>query len=369
MKGTLISMNKLRLHDIARFICKDTGEANESPKLIVVIRILLLTMLFYIIINSIIYISILNNTGAALLLTSFIMFLAIFIMSYHCKTKHVGYTLNLGTVAWVAVNVYYFGWDVGVQHFILVLLMLCFFTGYSYYGLKALYAIVLCCFRIYLYFLCHNTEAAVTLNHTATYFLQIVNTITIFWCISVIAYVFSKDSQTLESKLVNYNNKLIEQANTDILTGLYNRRKALEYLSGLQPPSASSHISLCICDIDFFKKVNDNYGHDIGDEVLKNIAQTMKTTLNEQCLVARWGGEEFLLVFPTSNGAKALILLENLRNKIKSLQFHANEKTFSVSMTFGLSEYDYSADINALIKEADKKLYIGKENGRDQIVY
>lgn len=362
-------MKFLHLHDIAQLLFKDTGEANESPKFIIAIRILVLTMLFYIAINSIIYISILNNTGIAVLLISFVMFLSIFVMTYRSKSKYVTYILNTGTLAWVAVNVYYFGWDVGVQHFIVVLLILCFFTGYSHYGLKALYGVALFGFRIYLYFLCRNTDAAVALSSGTTYLLQIINTATIFWSISVVSYIFSKDSQTLEGKLVNYNNTLIEQANTDTLTGLYNRRRAMDYLNEVLTPSATSCISLCICDIDFFKKVNDNYGHDMGDVVLKSIARTMKTTLLGQCLIARWGGEEFLLVFPESNGDNALILLENLRNKIKSLKFNSDKESFSVSMTFGLTEYDFRSDINTVIKEADEKLYHGKENGRDQIVY
>ncbi|MCM1086549.1 MAG: GGDEF domain-containing protein [Muribaculaceae bacterium] len=362
-------MKFFHLNDITRLLFKDTGEANESPKFIAVIRILVLSMLFYIAINSIIYISILNNTGITILLISFAMFLAIFIMTYHSKSKYVTCILNIGTLAWVAVNVYYFGWDVGVQHFIVVLLILCFFTGYSHYGFKTLYAIALFGFRLYLYHLCRNTDAVVTLSSGTTYLMQIINTAAIFWCISVISYVYSKDSQTLEGKLVNYNNKLIEQANTDTLTGLYNRRRAMDYLNEVLTPSATSCISLCICDIDFFKKVNDTYGHDMGDVVLKSIARTMKATLLGQCLIARWGGEEFLLVFPESNGDHALILLETLRKKIKALKFDAKDKTFSVSMTFGLTEYDFHSDINTIIKEADEKLYRGKENGRDQIVY
>ena len=199
--------------------------------------------------------------------------------------------------------------------------------------------------------------------------LQIINTLAIFWCISVIVYVFSKDSQALEGKLIDYNNQLLGQANTDALTGLYNRRKAMEYLEKLLVPSNHEFTSICICDIDFFKKVNDNYGHDVGDTVLQGIAKTMKTTLNKISFIARWGGEEFLLVFPSCNGDEALCHLEELKSNIKSLQFHVGEKTFSVAMTFGLTEYDFHSDIDSALKEADEKLYMGKENGRDQIVF
>ena len=358
-----------KLQDIIGFICKDTSDPNESPKLIIVIRILVLTMLLYIALNSIIYVRFLNLSGIVLLVISFAMYLYVFTMTYRQKTGIIRYTINFCMVVWVGVSVYYFGWDTGVQHFILVLLVLCYFSGYSNYGIKITYAFALCAFRIYLYFLCRSKPSAIALDSPTTNLLQIINTLTIFWCLSVIALLFSKDSQTLESKLVEYNSQLIDQANTDALTGLYNRRKAIEYLEDLLASSTQSFISLCICDIDFFKKVNDNYGHDIGDVVLQQISKTMKASAGDKCLTARWGGEEFLLVFPSSNGDEAYYFLENLRQRIKALRFEAGEKNFAVTMTFGLAEYDYKSDIDSFIKEADEKLYMGKENGRDQIVF
>ena len=362
-------MNIPWLRKAAQYILKDTGEANESPKLIVVIRILLLSLLLYVIINSIIYISILNNIGFLFLLASLFVFTLIFFMTYRGKTTVVVYTLNLSMVAWIIGNILYLGWDTGVQHFIIVLLVLSFFSSYSNYGTKALYVTILCCFRIYLYFLCRSKDPIILLTDSMTNLLQIINTIAIFWCLSIIAYIFSKDSQTLEGKLVEYNNILEDQANTDALTGLYNRRKAMQYLAKRLVPTNGDFTSVCICDIDFFKKVNDNYGHDIGDIVLQNIADVMITTLNKNVLVARWGGEEFLIIFSSCNGDDAYLQLERLRDNIKALKFNAGEKQFSITMTFGLTEYDFHSDIDAIIKEADEKLYMGKENGRDQIVY
>lgn len=120
-------MNSSWLQKAIRYISKDTSEPNESPKLIVVVRILVLSMLFYMIINSIIYVSILNNIGIIILLASFLMFLAVFLMSYRFHTTSVVYTLALCMSVWIVVNIIYFGWNVGVQHFILVLLILSFF--------------------------------------------------------------------------------------------------------------------------------------------------------------------------------------------------------------------------------------------------
>ncbi|MCH5249813.1 MAG: GGDEF domain-containing protein [Lachnospiraceae bacterium] len=362
-------MNFNLLHKAVQFITKDTGDENESPKLIVVMRIIAMSMLLYVTISCLIYINIMNPIIIALLLSSFMAFLAIVIMTYRAQTKTVVYAINICMVVWSAATLYICGWDVGVQQFITVILVLCFFSSYGKYKLKICYAIFLCAFRIFLYFSCRTRPSVAALDGNLPYILQILNSITIFWCISVIAYIFGKSSRDLDHKLVAYNTKLEDQANTDALTGLYNRRKGMSYLHEIIDSNKHDCISLCICDIDFFKKVNDNYGHDIGDVVLKQLAQTMKNTLKDISFIARWGGEEFLIVFPSYNGDESHILLGQLQNNIKAMEFHAGETSFKITMTFGLSEYDFNSSLDDNLKEADEKLYMGKENGRDQIVY
>lgn len=352
-----------------QFITKDTGDENESPKLLAVIRIIAVSMLLYVTISCFIYIDIMNSVIMTLLAVSFIAFFTIVLISYYAKTKTVVYALHIWMLMWSAATLYLCGWDVGVQQFITVILVLSFFSLFGSYRQKIIYAIFLCAFRIFLYFLCHTNPSNVSFDTRISYILQLLNSITIFWCISVIAYIFGKESRTPDRKLMDYNNQLVDQANTDALTGLYNRRKARNYLQDIVESKLYNSISLCICDIDFFKKVNDNYGHDIGDVVLKQIAQTMKTSLTNNNLIARWGGEEFLIVFPSSNGDEAYILLNELKDNIKKMEFHAGDKTFKVTMTYGLAEYDFYSSMDDNIKDADEKLYMGKENGRDQIVF
>lgn len=94
-----------------------------------------------------------------------------------------------------------------------------------------------------------------------------------------------------------------------------------------------------------------------------------KSEVRENGFVARWGGEEFLLVFPECNGDEAYIRLENLRKKIKEMKIQNGDINFGITMTFGLAEYDFMNGLNTTIKEADEKLYIGKEKGRDIIIY
>lgn len=291
-------------------------------------------------------------------------------MSYHYLSLTTLWMFNTGIIVWICTTVHMFGWNIGVQHFLMVLLILYFFSSYKQYALKIFYAVFLCALRILLFYIYHYREPMWPLSTREENIMQIINTITIFACISVIAFIFSRDSQMLEGKLIDYNAMLEKQANTDTLTGLYNRRKAIEYMENMTKEKADHSVfSLCICDIDFFKKVNDNYGHDIGDEVLKGISQIFMEETKRDGFAARWGGEEFLLLFPRCNGDNACMKIEQIRKKIKAMKVKKDNLEIGVTMTFGIAEYDYINGLNATIKEADEKLYLGKERGRDIIIF
>lgn len=349
-------------------ICKDTGSLNESKKLIIVVRMLILTMIAYSLFNGIVMGLNEDFSGLVLSLVAIIFFILVMVSTYHCKPFTSYCILNVYILAWIITNVVFFGWNIGVQHFIITLLVFCFYAKYGYEIYKIIYAVLLCGLRIFLYYYCLQNTAQILLSKEMSNSLQLINTFAIFWSIAMISYYFSKDSQALEGKLVAYNEQLINQANTDTLTGLYNRRCTMDYLGNLFD-APNSQISICLCDIDFFKKVNDTYGHNVGDVVLKSIAETFHKVLPETCFCSRWGGEEFLLIFPASNGDEAHVLLESLRRAISGISFDGGGKPFHVTMTFGLVEYDYRSDLTTILKQADDKLYVGKESGRDRIVY
>lgn len=356
------------LHKIYQYICKDTGGRNESAKLIVVVRLLILTMIVYSLINCGLLLFFSNMSGMGICLLSTALFIATFILSYHRGTFISFCILNVSVLVWIIFNIVMFGWNIGVQHFIIVLLVSCFFAKYKHATAKTIYAFSLCALRLYLYFYCRANTPRVLLSSELNNTLQLVNTVAIFWALSLIAYIFSTDTQALEGKLIEYNEQLKRQASIDPLTGLYNRRHTMEYLDKLLK-SPEHQISFCICDIDFFKRVNDTYGHDVGDIVLKKISETFRAQLPADTFVSRWGGEEFLLVFPKLNGDEANIALETLRHKIKAIVFDGGTTSFSVSLTFGLVEYDFCSDLTTMLKQADEKLYLGKENGRDRIIF
>lgn len=355
---------------ILNLIAKDTGSRNESKKLIVVIRVILLSIVFYFLANLVLCNKAFHDVGSMVCYAVFfLIFTGLFVLSYYIRTIYTLWLFNIGIMGWIAAIVHYFGWNIGVQHFLMMLLLLYFFSSYNQYTAKIVFAVLLCAYRLLLFGIYQDRIPVWQLSSVEENTMQILNTITIFWCISVISYVFSKDSQELEGKLVEYNNQLMRQANTDTLTGLFNRRRAMEYLTEMVHQSQNPGFSLCMCDIDFFKKVNDNYGHDFGDEVLKEVARILREEQKGKNMAARLGGEEFLLVFPECNGDDAYLKVEAIRKKIKETKVERNGKQVGVTMTFGLTEYDFQNGIEATLKEADEKLYIGKEKGRDIIIF
>ena len=160
------------------------------------------------------------------------------------------------------------------------------------------------------------------------------------------------------------------QAMRDPLTGLLNRRGMQENLQSEFARSRryNNDLTLMMCDIDFFKTVNDHYGHDKGDEIIKSMADIFKSGLRKQDSLARWGGEEYLFLLPETNGNQAMQLAEKLRRKIEATQYNQNDKTFSVTISIGLHQIISTNTINQAITKADTNLYKAKEQGRNRCI-
>ena len=156
---------------------------------------------------------------------------------------------------------------------------------------------------------------------------------------------------------------------TDALTELYNRRSGERKLRQIMERSAvnGTPFALSIGDIDFFKKVNDTYGHSCGDLVLKSVSDVLRQHMNTIGFAARWGGEEFLLVFDRLDLEQSKKSLQELLDKIRALEIHYEDQTIRVTMTFGVVAGDES-DQDALLCLADDKLYEGKTGGRNRVI-
>jgi diguanylate cyclase (GGDEF)-like protein len=167
------------------------------------------------------------------------------------------------------------------------------------------------------------------------------------------------------------SNKSLEQiSRTDPLTGIANRRDILERIELERVRSDRTGRPFCfiIMDIDKFKSFNDTYGHDCGDFVLKTVAQEISGCLRQCDYVARWGGEEFLVVLPETSLEYAIIVGERIRKRIAETIFAYQEKSLHVTITLGLAEFETAVSPEDSIAKADQALYHGKNSGRNCLV-
>jgi len=153
------------------------------------------------------------------------------------------------------------------------------------------------------------------------------------------------------------------EARNDPLTGLPNRRRLAEFLKQLE----SSPFCFLIIDIDFFKKINDTYGHDVGDEILQQLATILKESIRETDLAARIGGEEFCIVFPNTNIDISTSLADKLRQTIAARAFHTQGGSIDVTISIGISGHTGSMSHSATFKAADQALYLSKKHGRNRV--
>lgn len=159
------------------------------------------------------------------------------------------------------------------------------------------------------------------------------------------------------------------QANTDALTELANRRfidASLLPSLALQPAQFFP-LSLIMCDIDHFKRLNDRFGHDAGDEVLKAVAQLFRQYLRQQDIACRTGGEEFLLVLPNTHRVDAFIVAEKIRSQFEQRVLLKAQPSYRLTASFGVALCDNAEDFNLAVKQADQQLYLSKRNGRNQV--
>jgi diguanylate cyclase (GGDEF)-like protein len=182
---------------------------------------------------------------------------------------------------------------------------------------------------------------------------------------SLLMKEYQEELAELNHILENKNKEYEIKASIEPLTGLYNRYKFSElYLSSYKSMTQRyNDMSLIMLDIDFFKKINDTYGHNTGDEVLKKLAKTLKTSLRDIDIICRWGGEEFLILLPTVNLKKAYKIAQKLKESIKNMQIKQLDKNITAS--FGVSQVKEGDTMESAIERADKALYLAKNNGRD----
>lgn len=164
--------------------------------------------------------------------------------------------------------------------------------------------------------------------------------------------------------------KLRKMATTDPLTQLPNRRSLTLAVQREEQriKRSKAPLSFVLCDVDHFKRVNDQHGHDMGDTVLKLVGQVLAEAMRNADFVARWGGEEFLAMLPDTPGSEAALVAERLRQRIENLHVGTGGEPLRLSMTFGVATLREGETAEHAINRADAALYRGKHAGRNRVV-
>jgi two-component system, cell cycle response regulator len=173
---------------------------------------------------------------------------------------------------------------------------------------------------------------------------------------------------------IQAKNRLLEQlALTDALTGLPNRR-AIEMWASHQLSAAARHhfpVSVVIADLDFFKRINDSYGHEAGDNVLRGFAEILKGNTRQSDICGRWGGEEFLLIISHAEQDNLRTAIERIRQQLESKQFTFCKVTITVTASFGIATFcgNKAPELQSIAKRADAALYTAKQRGRNRMEF
>lgn len=273
--------------------------------------------------------------------------------------------------AFMIASIIFLGWECGFQHYCISFTIAIFFCDFYLNKNQSIsrHSVAMGIFngilylglRIWTYFFPHVYDIG---NKVVEKGIFIVNSVLTFSFVLMYMLIYSTTVNKLE-------NELRHIAERDPLTGLYNRRKMMQILDSAFDSENRNNLAVIMFDADYFKKVNDTYGHDAGDEVLKTLADILVGHIDkDRFSVCRWGGEEFLAMYVYDGSKENVIdMLESLRATIENTDILYKETKIRITVTIGLAFYQSGSSLETTIKEVDTLLYNGKEAGRNRVSY
>ena len=212
-------------------------------------------------------------------------------------------------------------------------------------------------------------ESTKTISKTFYLLHYALYSVSSFITILFICYVIQKKLFRFRNKTRVKNAYLNYSATHDSLTKILNRRKVMELINdySTNPDYANTSFATAIFDIDNFKKINDSYGHNCGDIILRTLSEVITRSLPEHTVFARWGGEEFLILF-AGIAEDAEQILEDIRTRVQEYSFRYSNKAIKITITIGLSEVDKPYNFSKMLIQADKNLIKGKQSGKNRVV-
>jgi diguanylate cyclase (GGDEF)-like protein len=212
----------------------------------------------------------------------------------------------------------------------------------------------------------------IILGNSEQPFLLAIYTTTISFVFVTMIFVAAFEFEKIDTKTRAYQREMFKRAITDKLTGCLNRygSSTLAEHAFEKAKRDRQHLHMLMIDIDDFKTVNDNYGHNQGDEVLKSIAEMIQHSLRRSDLLIRWGGEEFLVILEGGNDDSAEVVAEKIRQRVAEAEFFGQKgQKFHLTLSVGIASYSEDVeDYLTLIQHADEAMYQAKTQGKNQVI-
>lgn len=311
-----------------------------------------------------------------------LIFSAIYIISANSfklkRMKIIFAIINATMAIFIISSLLLLGWKYNFYLYLFLIIPLtlisCISRERTVYNLK--YALIqfiiisVALIGTYFYSLKHTPMYIVTdANKTIFIFISIINFIATSGMSFLINYAFIADVNVSNRRLASINDELNHIATHDPLTSLINRRSMNDHFYKAIDNYRNTHqkFSLILADIDDFKKVNDVYGHDSGDIVLKRVSKIITDNVPKPGVVCRWGGEE-ILILTYGNLNEAVKLAEQIRQTVASTSFVFNNTYIKSTLTLGVAEYNPDLPIGKVVTQADANLYKGKKSTKNCVV-
>ncbi len=267
-------------------------------------------------------------------------------------------------------SLFFIKWEAGFYFYILASIPIIYYISFKKSVMKLFVTILEAVFFVVAFYVSKEVTPKFTMQENYISILYLGNVVYSISMVAFMSHRYAKITYTQTYQLSNKNETLEHLANTDPLTGLYNRRSFEKRLENYVANAAlqKQEFSLVMIDIDDFKKLNDTYGHQTGDVVLKGVSKIIMTSLRKEDMVCRWGGEEILIILPRTNISSAEVVAHKVRRAIAEHNFGSNYQTIRVSVTCGVSSSRNGHCTAELIEHADQCLYKGKEMGKNTVI-
>lgn len=289
----------------------------------------------------------------------------VYVIAYYLmkKRKYVTcfFLVLTEVMAHAAAATIVLGWETGFHYYMIVTAYVLFFFP-QIREVKAAAFVIIIILYMGVYRLTVNISPPE--NDIAAFVFPEANMIGALCIIALLGSIFRNNFDQMIENLHQMNRQLEHMAATDALTGLFTRRKMYELMSAKIEKNDFFYIMMI--DIDYFKSINDKYGHAVGDAAIKHVSEVITANLKNKDFVSRWGGEEFLAAAVVSGDEEAGRLAETVKEEMSMNVLHQCGESVPVTVSIGIAKWEEGRNIEEVINEADRALYNAKQKGRNR---